>query len=1046
MQSAIWKIVSAIGIVGIGTLVVLEVQHRLPPMPNSAMAPAVPADQQAVLGEQTLTPDSETEFDRLISGTAEEGAPFGFSEPAVPEPANVPPVSAAPLTVAATDTPVDTTVNRQQLADGGNPFQADSGFTADSAAPAADPAAGAALAVTPAGGTAQNSGTVQPASFEQNAFFSESASASSQAAPAAASSANTARGQALAAGSSATGRSAGQTAARSADPGTPNLMFFGEAQQPAGTRPAATGAQPAPRTAAPAAVAGIPASAAVPTAVTAAAASNRAQDGNFFGDDGDTPSLQLPGADTPGGSTAPAAPAFPSLDLPNEPAGAGNQPAAPATDDPFNGIPFEPDAVRTPSAPPTGAAGQPAAAPADDSLPFFGDDLPAAQPPGVPGNTNGGAGNGGAGNGIPGGNGIENPADDPGAPFFEMDEPGVPATPARPQNNTRPGTRPADGLGDNNEFPAMDLPFPEDDGGAAPGGRPGNRPGSTEPPADFPPLPDSPRESGSGNGPDPGRPSDNRPSEPDPFTPDLPANGNMPEFPADPRPDRPSRPSPSPSGDDPLSNEFPPLTPEPPADSGNPANSGDIPAADPRTTSNTLRPHISIRKDAPETASVGIPLDYTIVVQNEGQSPAYDVIVEDQLGRGISLVTTKPTADFDRTTGKMTWEIAELQPAERQEIVVRVTPTSEGTMDGVATVRFKAQVKATTVITAPRLSLQLTGPAEVRLGDEVRFRYVVRNDGSGEARDVILRSVLPEALKHSEGRDLEYEIESLAPNEEREIALTVIAAEPGSFSNTAEITSAGIETARAQTELNIVGAQLTVERLGPERRYVGKAAQFQNIISNDSNFEANNAVVQEHVPEGMKFVSAPSGDYNPQTRLITWKIDRIAPGKQVLLDVELMPESAGQMDAIVEVVENAGFRSRATKAVAVEDLHNVSADISRMDGPVAIGEKFTFTITLDNRGTASANEVQLTVQVPAQIKILAAGSKEQGIAARLGQGNMVVYNPVVRVEPNEIKTFQLVLQGQEPIRNGVVKAQLKYAEMQEPLVVSESVTVYSDSL
>lgn len=463
-------------------------------------------------------------------------------------------------------------------------------------------------------------------------------------------------------------------------------------------------------------------------------------------------------------------------------------------------------------------------------------------------------------------------------------------------------------------------------------------------------------------------------------------------------------------------------------------------------TTGTLRPHVSIRKNAPETASVGVPLDYTILVQNEGQSPAYDVVIEDQLGRGINLVTTRPTADFDRTTGKMTWQIAELQPSEKQEILVRVTPTSEGTMDGVATVRFKAQVKATTVITAPRLSLQLTGPTEARLGDEVSFRYVVRNDGSGEAKDVILRSVLPESLKHSEGRDLEYEIESLASNEEREINLTVIAAEPGSFRNTAEITSAGVETATAQAEIHIVGAQLKVERLGPERRYVGKAAQFQNIITNETNFEATDAVVQERVPEGMKFVSAPSGEYNPQTRLITWKLDRIAPGKQVLLDVELLPEAAGQLDAIVEVVENAGFRSRATRVVAIEDLHNVSADISRMDGPVAIGEKFTFTITLDNRGTATANEVQLTVQVPAQIKILAAGSKEQGIAARLGQGNTVVYNPVVKVAPDELKTFQLVLQGQEAVRNGVVKAQLKYAEMQEPLVVSESVTVYSDSL
>jgi hypothetical protein len=41
-------------------------------------------------------------------------------------------------------------------------------------------------------------------------------------------------------------------------------------------------------------------------------------------------------------------------------------------------------------------------------------------------------------------------------------------------------------------------------------------------------------------------------------------------------------------------------------------------------------------------------------------------------------------------------------------------------------------------------------------------------------------------------------------------------------------------------------------------------------------------------------------------------------------------------------------------------------------------------------------------------------------------------------------TFQLTLQGQQAVKNAVVEAFLKYDEMQKPLIVSESVTVYDD--
>ncbi len=465
-----------------------------------------------------------------------------------------------------------------------------------------------------------------------------------------------------------------------------------------------------------------------------------------------------------------------------------------------------------------------------------------------------------------------------------------------------------------------------------------------------------------------------------------------------------------------------------------------------RTVSEVIRPQLTIQKQAPETATVGVSHDYTIVVTNEGDSPAYDVIVEDELGTAADIVDSQPVAEFKRSTGQLSWILPELKPHERKEITVRITPTGEGTLDGVATVRFKAQVKSATVITAPKLDITVNAPDEVKVGDEVQLQFVVSNNGSGDAATVILRSVLPPGLKHPEGGDLEYEIELLRAGDRETVELAVIAAEPGEqIRISAEVTASGVSADQTYADIAIVGAQLSVERLGPERRFVGRTASYQNIITNETNFEATDAVVVEQIPEGMRFISAnQDGEYNPQKRQVRWAIPRLTPGKQAVLEIELEAESAGQMESMVEVTESAGFRTRADEntVVTVEDVHNMTADISRLDEPVVIGERFGFTITIDNRGTAVARNVQMSVQVPPEIKVLAAGNRD--VAGKLMTGNLVKYDTVLMIQPDQKMTFQLTLQGQEAVRNAVVQAYLTYEEMQEPMKVSESVTVLDD--
>ncbi len=486
-------------------------------------------------------------------------------------------------------------------------------------------------------------------------------------------------------------------------------------------------------------------------------------------------------------------------------------------------------------------------------------------------------------------------------------------------------------------------------------------------------------------------------------------------------------------------------TPPPPI--GGPSSPlGRTPSEAPIKAVEKLRPQLTIEKKAPESATIGIAHEYRIIVSNDGETAARDVVVEDELNGAADFISSTPPADYDQASGVILWNFDELEPRESREIVVRIRPTGEGMLAGTATVRFRTEVRSATLIRAPRLQLEIDGPDQVLVGEDVKLRFTIRNAGSGDAAGVLLRSVLPDAIRHPEGADLEYGIELLRAGDEQTVDLTAVAAEPGRpVRISAEISAAGIAPVIARNNLTVIGSQLAIERLGPAKRFVGRPAKFQNVVINQTDFEAVDAVITEDVPEGMRVLAVGSGgEYNPKIRRITWQVPSLRAGEQTVLEVELQPESTGRMESIVEVVEKAGFRSRAEEntVVEVEGLHNVTADISRQDQPVAVRERFGFTVAVDNRGTAVARNVELTIEVPAGLQVLAAGTRD--IPGRLVRGNIVRYSVVRTLKPGEQLPFKVTLQGREAVRNAVIQAQLKYDEMTQPLIISESVTVFDD--
>ena len=472
----------------------------------------------------------------------------------------------------------------------------------------------------------------------------------------------------------------------------------------------------------------------------------------------------------------------------------------------------------------------------------------------------------------------------------------------------------------------------------------------------------------------------------------------------------------------------------------------DIDLADLSSTG-VLRPHVTVRKQMPRAATLGKPLNYTLVITNEGQTVAEDVIVEDIVPAEATLEGVAPPADYEKKTRTIIWELAELESGDSRELKVRITPTGQGVLKSVATVKFKTQATTSTIVHAPRLTLDLVAPREIRVGRETQLRYIVRNEGDGVATDVMLRSDLPAGLQHPIGNDLEYNIETLAPNDKREIVLDVIASEPGSHTSTAELIVSGANGATAEATVNIIGQQIQVARRGPERRYVGRSAIYENILSNETAFEASQIRVVEYVPDGMKFERAThNGIHNPEDRTVTWTLNQLEAGDSKTLKVQLVAMKAGDQESSVTVLEDEGFETEARHVTSVEDLHNIGSRMSRLDGPVSIGEEFGFDIAVQNRGTADATNLQLTIDLANGMQGVSVGKGGPRADPRMNNGQLQYdFQAIDRIGPGGEMIFRINLKATKSISNGLVKARIRYDQMQKELVMSEAVTAIDDT-
>lgn len=428
------------------------------------------------------------------------------------------------------------------------------------------------------------------------------------------------------------------------------------------------------------------------------------------------------------------------------------------------------------------------------------------------------------------------------------------------------------------------------------------------------------------------------------------------------------------------------------------------PAHDDHSTALFTRsmPRITLRATGPKRLDVGVPAEFKLVVTNDGDQPANDVVVMVSMPETAELTSTRPTTgSVDRAPSGsvLQWAIRKLATGKREELAVRIVPHDSTPVDLDVRCGCAGIVATSTLdVQQARLALQIRGATEVLCGEKEIYRLTVSNSGNGPAENTVIH-LLP--LPPEEGPPTSHRIGTLAAGESKTVEIELVARQGGRLSIQARATADGGLNVAAAEEVAVRQPLVQVEVVGPARQYAGAPATYRIHVRNPGDAPARRVKIVANLPEGAECLSAShDGKIDAKHARATWTMTSLPAGAGQLLTVKCLMKTPGEnrLEAIAEADGGLKHTNLATTEVmAVADL---VLDISDPTGAVPLGQDSVYAVRVRNRGDRAAEGVDITALFSKGVEPVAVEGAAHSLSA-----NSVIFETLPSLGPGQEKRF-----------------------------------------
>ena len=509
-------------------------------------------------------------------------------------------------------------------------------------------------------------------------------------------------------------------------------------------------------------------------------------------------------------------------------------------------------------------------------------------------------------------------------------------------------------------------------------------------------------------------------------------------------------------------------------------------------------PGVAIRKTGPAVGSIGATLTYRIVVSNPGDQPAENVVVTDTIPPGLSFLTSRPAGEAVGNT--IRWTLGRLGAAETRTLEVDYRADREGTVsscsEASATGGLTSKDCVTTAIgaTAPSptlpsgpsstIGLEVTGPTQASVGDQVLFRMTITNRGASPAVGLVIRDEFDPGLEQAETktRSIEKDLPELAPGESREIRVKFRVAGAGQLCNTVEIRSGKQVLARQRACVTVAGASppgplppsgptsppgplpppggpgspigvpgLSLKLSAPPSAAVGETARFRIEVTNTTANPLNDVKVSV-LPDPTLDAAKATDGYQWDDATMYWLIATLPPNDPRVFEVEARCVApAADACLRVQLASRQGLKADDRKCVqiraaAAPTASNLSLGVTDRYDPITVGKEETYDIEVVNSGQTPDTQVTLLVQVPQQmvpVQLQTVGPALDG--GRVGYeivGQNIRFQPVGQLDPGQKLNYRVRTRTVSP-GEVELRAQVSSQNVRQPQMATQKTTILS---
>ena len=418
-------------------------------------------------------------------------------------------------------------------------------------------------------------------------------------------------------------------------------------------------------------------------------------------------------------------------------------------------------------------------------------------------------------------------------------------------------------------------------------------------------------------------------------------------------------------------------------------------------------PLLSIQTLGPRTTTIGKESTYVVRLQNLGAAAAGGVVVRIDTPPWVEVISAEAsqgTANIDGAVegGPIAWAVDRLNPRSTEKLSLQLVPRKSDSFDLAVGWSFQPEAAQTLIeVQEPKLALQISGPGEVQYGETRMYRLSISNPGTGDADNVEIQ-LMP--LEGGTSPMAVQRIGTVAAGSSKTLEVELTARQAGDVNIHAIVSGDAGLRAEASEQVLVRRAALAMAVAAPKAKYAGTLANCEIQLSNPGNASAENIRLTAALPPGAELVdSSHGGTLNDAGDAVQWTINTLGAQNAQTVSMSLSLTRPGENRLLVDAEadqELAAEASAVTKVVALADL---KLQISDPRGPIPVGEEMVYELTIRNRGTKAAQDVEIVAFFAEGIEPVTV----KGGQFQMGPGQ-VVLQPLASLAVGEEAVYKII--------------------------------------